>query len=288
MALIHKLFNAKERTFSFEVFPVSTPEAYTRLLETLKQLCALKPDFISCTYGAGGGNRARTFDVVEHVQKTYGVPAMAHLTCVLNSRDDISGILREFERRGIENVLALRGDPPKDSPEGAGLGDFRYASELVAFIRSTMGQKVSIGVAGFPEKHILAPDADSDARYLNEKMKAGADFVITQLFFDNQKYFDYVARLRKLGVTARVIPGILPVTDFAALKRFCERCGATVTPELHRLFEPLAADPAKTLEAGIAFAVKQCRELLKGGAPGIHFYTLNRLSPTDRILSQIR
>ena len=289
MALLSQVLKAKEKTFSFEVFPANTPESYSRLLETIKQLCALKPDFISCTYGAGGGSRDKTFDIVEHIQTAYGIPSMAHLTCVGHTRAEIQAILDEFERRKITNILALRGDPPKD--KGGALekpGDFRYSSDLVAFIRSRFQDKVSIGVAGFPEKHLLAPDVDSDADFLKQKILAGADFVITQLFFDNRRYFDYVKRLRKIGVNSRIIPGILPITDYEGLKRFCEKCGATVTPEVHAIFGPIAKDPAQTLKAGIDFAVKQCRELLDFGAPGIHFYTLNKMHPTDTVLQSIR
>ncbi|HTL69998.1 MAG TPA: methylenetetrahydrofolate reductase [NAD(P)H] [Candidatus Eisenbacteria bacterium] len=288
MTLLTRVLEAK-KTFSFEVFPPKTPEGHARLLETIGKLCALKPDFISCTYGAGGGNRDRTFEIVEHIQTVYGIPSMAHLTCVSHSRAEIAAILEEFERRKIRNILALRGDPPQ---EASGVsrepGDFRYSSDLVAFIRARFQDRVSIGVAGFPETHVLSKDADSDARFLKEKIRAGADFVITQLFFDNRHYFDYVERLRKIGVHAPVIPGILPITDYAALKRFCERCGASVSREVHDLFGPLADDPAGTLEAGTAFAIKQCRELLKGGAPGIHFYALNKTHPVDDILKALR
>jgi len=283
------VLKSKKKSFSFEVFPAQTPEGHEKLLATLKGLCALKPDFISCTYGAGGGSREKTLDVVEHIQNVHGIPAMAHLTCVLHTRKEIEGILEDIERRGIRNILALRGDPPKgQSPETAIAGDLKYSSELVALIRSKLGNKVSIGVAGFPEGHMLAKDKDSDARYLAEKVRAGADFVITQLFFDNNLYFEYIDRLKKLGVSVPVLPGILPITDYAGLKRFCERCGAGIPKEVHKIFEPIAGDPARTLEAGLQFAVKQCRELLEAGAPGIHLYTLNKVHPSDTILSKIR
>ncbi len=287
MPLLNEVFKTKEKTFSFEIFPAKTPEGHAKLLETVKGLCAFKPDFISCTYGAGGGTRDRTFDVVEHIQTAYGVPAMAHLTCISHTRLEIEGILAEFEKRGIRNILALRGDPPKDDPSKKP-NDLRYSRDLVAFIRSKMGSKVSIGVAGFPEKHLLAPSLEADADYLKQKMDAGADFVITQLFFDNKFYFDYVKRLRKIGVNARILPGILPVTDYAALKRFCEMCGTSIPKKVHDLFGPIASDPEKTLKAGIDLAVQQCRELLDGGAPGIHFYTLNKSHPTDEILKTVR
>jgi methylenetetrahydrofolate reductase (NADPH) len=288
MSQIAGLLLKKKKTISFEVFPTNTPEAHQRLLNTLQDLCALKPDFISCTYGAGGGNREKTLDVVEHIQKKHSVPAMAHLTCVLNSRLEIESILRDMKTRGICNILALRGDPPKGQPVDAALtGDFKYSSELVSFIRFKLGSKVSIGVAGFPEKHLLAPDLDSDARYLKNKIDAGADFVITQLFFDNERYSEYLNRLKKIGVQVPVLPGILPITDYGALKRFCERCGANIPDVVHRIFSPLENNPEQTLKAGIEFAVKQCQDLLKRGAPGLHFYTLNKLHPVQDILESL-
>lgn len=287
MKRIADILKEKKKTLSFEVFPASTPEAEERLYKALKGLSALRPDFISCTYGAGGGSRERTLDVVEHIQKTYGIPAMAHLTCILHNRAEIENIFEEFKRRGICNILALRGDPPKDAPD-AKPGDFRYSSDLVKFIRERFGGSVSIGVAGFPEKHILAPDAESDAQYLKAKINAGADFVITQLFFENADYFKYAERLRKLGVDKPIIPGILPVTDYQALRRFCERCGAGIPEKIHALFGPLDGDSSKTIAAGIDYAVKQCRELLKDGAPGIHFYALNKIHPVDSIVQALQ
>lgn len=276
------------RTVSFELFPPKTPEGYEKLLVTIVQLCALKPDFISCTYGAGGGSRDKTLDIVEHIQKTHGVAAVAHLTCVLHTKDEIKAILEDIKRRGISRVLALRGDPPKENPDWKpGPDNFRYSSDLVAFIRAHFGKYFEIGVAGFPEGHALAPSRDADARYLKIKMDAGADYVITQLFFNNADYFDYVKRLRKLGVDQRVIPGILPIMDYQALMRFCGSCGASIPDEVHQIFRPIAGDADKTMAAGIEFCVKQCRQLLGQGAPGLHFYTLNKLSPTDIILNKV-
>ncbi len=289
MKQLKDLLQDQKPIFSFEVFPAKTPEGHTKLLSTLKDLCALNPDFISCTYGAGGGSRDRTFEIVEHIQSQYQVPAMAHLTCISHTRVEIADIFADFKRRGISNVLALRGDPPKeDRVEVGGAEGFDYSSDLVAFIRQHFKDSVSIGVAGFPDKHLLAPSFDADAQFLKSKVDAGADFVITQLFFDNQKYFDYVDRLKHLGVTVPVIPGILPITNYGALVRFCERCGADIPQQVVDLFEPIQEDLDKTVELGIAFAVKQCRELLAGGAPGIHFYALNKVSPVDRILAQVR
>ncbi len=281
-----QIFSQKDRTFSFEVFPAKTPEGHRKLLDTVGALCELGPDFISCTYGAGGGSRERTLDVVEHIQSVHGVASVAHLTCIGHTRAEIGAILGEFEKRKIDNVLALRGDPPQDDPFKEP-GELKYARDLVAFIRAQLKDKVSIGVAGFPEKHLLAPSVEADAEYLRQKVEAGADYVITQLFFDNQAYFEYVERLRRIGVRSRIIPGILPITDYAALRRFCERCGANIPEKVHSIFGAIT-DPARTVEAGIEFAVAQCRELLAGGAPGIHFYALNKTHPVDAILRAVR
>lgn len=289
MVKIKDIFQQKERTYSFELFPPKTEQGYQNLLKTIAELAALKPDFISCTYGAGGGSREKTLDVVEHIQNKHHITSLAHLTCVLHTKEEIKNVLNDIRSRGIENVLALRGDPPKENPNWEpGENNLKYSSELCAFIRRHFGDQFTIGVAGFPEGHILCPDREQDAGYLKKKIEAGADFVITQLFFDNRDYFDYVRRLRKLGVTNRIIPGILPITNYQNLTKFCSLCGATVTPRVHEIFRPLQDDEQKTLEAGIEFAVRQCRELLAGGAPGLHFYCLNKTSPTREILRQIR
>lgn len=289
MEKISEIFGRKEQTCSFELFPPKTDKGFTNLLGTIEQLAALKPDFISCTYGAGGGNRGKTLDVIQHIQEKYSIVGLAHLTCVLHTKDEIRGILGDIQSRAIVNVLALHGDPPLDNPDWQpGNDNFKYSSELCHFIREHFDDHFSIGVAGFPEGHVLCSDKDLDAKYLKIKIDSGADFVITQLFFDNQEYFDYVKRLRKLGVNARIIPGILPITNYPSLIRFCSLCGATVTDEVKKIFEPIADDKEATLKAGIQFAVRQCRGLLDGGAPGLHFYCLNKVSPTDKILAEVR
>lgn len=287
--LINNTHQQNKRTISFELFPPKTEEGYAKLLGTIAQLASLKPDFFSCTYGAGGSSRGRTLDIVEHVQRQHQITAIAHLTCVMHTKDEIKAILEDMKSRGISHVLALRGDPPRDNPDWqAGPENFKYSSDLVEFIRKHFGNYFTIAVAGFPEGHLLSPNRDIDARMLKVKIDAGADFIITQLFFNNQDYVDYVTRLRGLGVTARVIPGILPISDYNALLRFCSLCGATITQEIHDIFKPIANDPVKTQEAGIAFCIKQCRELLDKGAPGLHFYTLNKVSPVDLILKELK
>ena len=289
MDKITNIFSRQEKTYSFELFPPKTEQGYINLLNTIEQLAKLKPDFISCTYGAGGGSRDKTLDVVQHIEEKHHVIGLAHLTCVLHTKAEIKNVLEEIKSRRIQNVLALRGDPPRDNP-GWQPGDdnFKYSSDLCAFMREHFGSYFSIGVAGFPEGHVLCPDRARDAQYLKTKIQSGADFVITQLFFENKDYFDYVSRLRALGVKARIIPGILPITNYPNLLKFCELCGATVTDEVKQTFEPIQDDKEATLDAGIKFAVKQCRELLSGGAPGLHFYSLNKLNPTDKILAEVR
>ncbi len=289
MKRIKDLFDHQEKTFSFELFPPKTDKGYENLLKTIAQLCELKPDYISCTYGAGGGNREKTFDIVQHIEEHHHVIGMAHLTCVLNTKTDIEAIVEDIKSRGIRNILALRGDPPLEQPDWQPTDDnYRYSSELAAFIRQKYGEYFGIAVAGFPEGHILCPDREQDAEFLKLKIEAGADFVITQLFFDNKDYFEYVERLHRRGVAVRVIPGILPVTNYQGLQRFCSVCGATITDEVKRIFEPLQDDQEATEKAGIEFAIRQCQGLLDAGAPGIHFYTLNKLHPTVDILKAVR
>ena len=289
MTKIKEIFQQRQRTYSFELFPPKTEQGLKNLPSTITELAALKPDFISGPYGAGGGSRDKTLDVIQHIQDKHNVTGLAHLTCVLHTKEEIRNILQDIRSRGIENVLALRGDPPKENPGWKpGKNNLRYSSELCAFIRKHFGEYFTIGVAGFPEGHLLCPDRDWDTRYLKMKIDAGADFVITQLFFNNQGYFDYVKRLKKLGVANRVIPGILPITNYQSLVKFCLLCGATVTDEIHKIFEPLQNAPGKTLKAGMDSAVRQCQQLLDGGAPGLHFYCLNKASPTGQILKEVR
>jgi methylenetetrahydrofolate reductase (NADPH) len=288
MIKITDLFLTRKNTFSFEIFPPKTEKALISLRTTLDELALLHPDFISVTYGAGGASRDNTLDIVRFVQEKLGVVALHHFTCVVHTRHEIKGILDQLQDRNIRNILALRGDPPKDNPGWKpGPDNFQYASELVGFIRDNYGDFFSIGVAGFPEGHPLAPGREFDAAILKKKIAAGGEFVMTQLFFDNQDYFDYVKRLRALGVTVRVIPGILPVTNYEGVVNFCKGCGASVPERIHAIFRPIADDKDKTLEAGIRLAIEQCRELLDRGAPGIHLYTLNKVEPVRTILGAL-
>ncbi|MCA9409284.1 MAG: methylenetetrahydrofolate reductase [NAD(P)H] [Candidatus Omnitrophica bacterium] len=289
MQKITDIFKTKNKTFSFELFPPKTEKGYENLIETIKELSALKPDFISCTYGAGGGSRDKTIDIVEHIEQKHQISGLAHLTCVLHTKEEIRKIVEKIDSRGIHNILALRGDPPQDQPDWKpGKDNFQYSSELCAFIREHFGESFSIGVAGFPEGHLLSPNRDRDAEFLKIKIDSGADFVITQLFFDNKDYFSYLGRLRNLGMEKRVIPGILPITNYQSLLRFTKLCGASVPDKVKKIFEPIQDDPDATLKAGIDFAIAQCQRLLAGGAPGLHFYALNKIHPVDQILNAVR
>ena len=288
MHKIINIFQKKEKTISFELFPPKTEKGYENLLISIEKLCQFNPDFISCTYGAGGGNRDKTFDIVQLLQEKHNTVGLAHLTCVLNTKDEIKNILSDAQSRDIQNILALRGDPPVNNPDWQPKdNNFKYSSELCAFIRNHFNDYFSIGVAGFPEGHLLCPNRNQDAEYLKMKIDNGADFIMTQLFFNNQDYFDYVQRLRNLGINAPIIPGILPITNYQSLLKFTSLCGSTVTSEVKDIFEPIEDDKDAVLEAGINFAVRQCQDLLAGGAPGLHFYTLNKISPVDKILEKL-
>jgi len=289
MKKLTEIFKEKDKTFSFELFPPKTEKGYQNLQATIEKLAALKPDFISCTYGAGGGNREKTLDIVQLIESKYNTTGVAHLTCVLNSKNDIKNVLHDIKERGICNVLALRGDPPSDNPDWQpGSKNFKYSSELVSFIRENFEDHFSIGVAGFPEGHPQAPSRDLDRQHLKAKIDNGADFVITQLFFNNHDYFYYSRHLRELNINVRIIPGILPITNYTNLIKFCNICNATITNEVRNIFEPIQDDPEETLKAGIKFAVSQCKELLDGGAPGLHFYSLNKIHPVDEILKELK
>jgi len=289
MQKITDIFKEKKRTFSFELFPPKTDQGYEKLLITIDDLARLGPDFISVTYGAGGGSRERTFDIAQHIQSQTGIPSIAHLTCVCHTKDSIKTILDDIRARGIRNILALRGDTPKDNPGWVPAENcFRFSCDLCAFIRENYGDHFSIGVAGFPEGHPLCPDRNLDAQYLKKKLESGADYVITQLFFDNSDYVTYCKRLKNLGVTARVIPGILPVTNYHKVIEFFANDGVNIPQQMKDIFEPIKDDKEKVLEEGIKYAVHQGHWLLHHGAPGLHFYCLNKTHPVDEILRQVR
>lgn len=276
--------------FSFEFFPPKTAKGEESLYRTVDELKALKPDFVSVTYGAGGATRVKTVEWVDKIQNEHGVTAMAHLTCVGASRDELARVLDDLAARGISNVLALRGDPPKGQDRFQPAADgFAFANELVEFVRGRHPE-FSIGVAGYPEKHPEAADLETDLARLAAKVEAGGDFVVTQLFFDNDRYFNFVDGFRRLLAdrpACFVIPGVMPITSRDQLDRFVAMCGTFIPPLLRE--EILSApDDETVVEIGVRYAIAQCRDLLARGAPGVHFYTLNKSLATRRIMEALR
>src|SRR5215211_4436160 len=278
-----------EPSFSFEFFPPKTDEGERNLGRALAELSRLSPTFVSVTYGAAGSTtqKRKTVDIVAHLKRDYGMEAMAHFTCVGATSDELRQMLDTMRDAGIENVLALRGDPPQGQTEWTATeGGLRYSRELIELIRDDYD--FSIGAACFPETHIHATDAESDLQYTKEKVDAGARFLITQLFFDNRFYYDYVARAREAGIDVPIIPGIMPITNAGQIQRMTSMCGSCIPGRLQSELELRGEDPRAATDFGVAYATLQCAELLANGAPGIHFYTLNRSPATRAILSALR
>jgi len=279
-----------EPVFSFEFFPPKTAEGERALFQTVEALRPLAPAYVSVTYGAGGSTRQKTVELVKRLKRETEVEAMAHVTCVGSSRDEIAAVLDEVADAGIQNVLALRGDPPRGQatftphPEG-----FRWASELVAFVRSRPDRwRFCLGAAAYPEGHVETRDLALDLSNLKTKVEAGVDFLVTQLFFENARYFGFVDRARAAGVTVPIIPGIMPFTNVEQVERFTAMCGASIPPPLRAAMEVRREDPDGARELGVAYASLQCADLLRRGAPGIHFYTLNRSPSTRAIVAALR
>jgi methylenetetrahydrofolate reductase (NADPH) len=288
MKKITDIFAEKERTFSFEFFPPKTQAGIDKLYDVAEAFKLLEPDWYSVTYGAGGSTRELTTEIVDQLQKRFKVPTMHHFSCVGNSRDELAAKIREMKEKDIRNIFALRGDPPvgADSWQPAADG-CEYCYQLIELIRRH-DHFFSIGVAGFPEGHINCPSKALDSIYLKKKIDSGGDFVITQIFFDNRDYFEYVERIRAVGVPVRVIPGIMVITSYQKLLSFCKGCGATIPQKIHDIFAPLDGNAEATYRAGVEFTVAQCNELLDSGAPGLHFFTLNNLDPVREIMGKIR
>ncbi len=284
---IRELLTTGRPSFSFEFFPPRDEEGFQRLRAAVASLDELQPTFVSITYGAGGSTRERTVELVSSMRKEYGIEAMAHLTCVGTSRSEILSVLERLHESGVENVLALRGDPPEGGgdfephPEG-----FAHANELVGFANRYFD--FCVGGACYPEVHPEAADADVDLEHLKRKVDAGCQFLITQLFFDNQRYFDFVGRARAAGIGVPIIPGIMPITNVKQIERFTQICGASLPEPLIGELRALQNDHHAVLSLGVAQATAQCIELLQRGAPGIHFYTLNRSPATRTILTALR
>jgi len=278
---------ADEPVFSFEFFPPKTDQGWHNLREALESLVALEPDFASVTYGAGGSTRGRTLEVTKWLKQDLGIEAMAHLSCVGSTREELAEVLAGIAGAGIENVLALRGDPPRGETEWRPHpGGLHYSTELAALISER--HPFGIGAACFPEVHPEAPDMAHDLRFLKQKVDSGVSFLITQLFFDNELYFRFVEEARAAGIEVPILPGIMPITDVSQIKTITGMCGATIPEALLEQLEIRAGDPEAVLQLGVSYATLQCAELLARGAPGIHFYTLNRSPATRAILSALK
>ncbi|MEW6160286.1 MAG: methylenetetrahydrofolate reductase [NAD(P)H] [Verrucomicrobiota bacterium] len=279
---------AGQPVISFEFFPPRTPEGDRNLLEkTIPELMKLKPDYCSVTYGAGGSTREKTLMIVDRIQKEHGLTAMAHLTCVNSTREQLADVLREARALGIKNILALRGDPPGGTGEFQKTeGGFEFSYQLVQFVRETGG--FSIGVAGFPEGHIACKEGKLvDWGRLKHKIDCGADFVLTQLFFNNSDFFAFRDYLTKAGVKAPICPGIIPILSTSQIKKFTALCGADLPKPLVSRLEELGDNEDAVREFGIEYAARQCEELLREGVPGLHFYTLNKAHSTTQILKRL-
>lgn len=285
---LDQLFAERPRTLSFEFFPPKNERGWHTLEDTIDQLIPLGADFVSVTYGAGGGTREKTREVIEHIAKNTGVPAMAHLTCVNATKAELRGLFDEYSAHGVENLLALRGDPPKGQERFMPTdGGCAYASDLIDLIRED--GRFAVLCAAFPEKHPEAASREADWENLRRKFEKGACAAITQCFFDPELYLELRAHLtRALGREPRILPGILPITDWAALVRFCTVCGASIPESLRAELEPVAGDRVAARKRGIAFTIALCRRLLEAGAPGIHLYALNRSTAAAEIVTALR
>lgn len=273
---------------SIEFFPPKSDDAAGQLLQTAERLSAFQPDFASITYGAGGSTRSRTLKYARSLREDYGYTVMPHLTCVGHSREELKQIIAEFKAAGLSQIMALRGDPPQGqsdfTPHPDGL---RYANELVALIREVYPE-CTLGVAGYPEKHPEAVSAEIDLVNLKRKVDAGAHFVTTQLFYDNQLYFNFVANCRQQGIQTPILPGLMSITSRDQALRFCAMCGTSIPAELDALLLAAGEDKAAVEAVGVEWTYRQARELLEKGAPGLHLYILNRAKPTVALMEKLQ
>ncbi|MBA3807533.1 MAG: methylenetetrahydrofolate reductase [NAD(P)H] [Solirubrobacterales bacterium] len=284
---IDQILSTSAPVFSFEFFPPKTEAGEHNLYTALSELKTLEPSFVSVTYGAGGSTRGKTLEIVKRIKDEYGLEAMAHFTCVGADVAELRATLDEMRDAGIDNVLALRGDPPAGEEVWSKTeGGLEYSRELVELISADY--PFAIGAACFPETHIHAASPEEDLEHLAEKVSAGVDFLITQLFFDNALYFDFVERARAAGVNVPIIPGVMPITKVGQVERMAKMCGSEISEPLHHELHARGEDPEAVLDFGVAYATLQCAELLAAGAPGIHFYTLNRSPATRAILSALK
>lgn len=287
---IRDCYKKNKYTFSFEFFPPKNKEGERNLFETIRDLKSLSPSFVSVTYGAMGNTQNNTLSIVEQIKSEIGIEVAAHLTCIAHSKTEIETILESLQQKKIENIVALRGDIPKDEagfkPKANG---FKYANELVRFIRQhpKFGNSFSLAVAGYPETHPESKDPEKDLQCLKQKVDEGADVILTQLFFNNRDYFQFVNRCRKIGIQIPIVPGIMPITNGSQIQKFTTMCGASLPREIRNTIERYGEDNASIEAFGIEYGIKQCRELIASSVPGIHFYTLNKSRATREIYTHL-
>ncbi|HUY37096.1 MAG TPA: methylenetetrahydrofolate reductase [NAD(P)H] [Pirellulales bacterium] len=273
---------------SFELFPPKTEAGDLELFRHLEELVSFEPSYITCTYGAGGSTRRKTLDVVTQVQRRFDVTVASHLTCVGSTADELRAYVQEADRRGVENIVALRGDPPQGQTQFQAVeGGLRYASQLVRLVRDEFPQ-FGIAVAGYPETHQEALSPQADLENLQRKVAAGGDVVITQLFYDNRDFFRFRDRCAEMKIDVPIVPGVLPVTSLAQIRRITSLCGAKLPPEFVARLAARDERPEEQFEVGVEFATRQVRELIDAGVPGVHFYVLNKSPATSRVLKGIK
>lgn len=273
---------------SFELFPPRTPESAAKLPAVVAQLAAVGPKYFSVTHGAGGSDQDGTYDTLLAVVKHSGIETAPHLTCVGSTRTNIASQLQRYRDAGVKRIVALRGDLPATALSASAPGEFHFANELVSFIRETYGNHFRIEVAAYPEMHPQAVCPSTDFEHFCRKVKAGADAAITQLFYNADSYFHFVDRSAKAGVTIPIVPGIMPITGYANTIRFCQGCGADLPRWIRLRLEELQDDKAALQDFGVEVVTRLCESLLRGGAPGLHFYTINQAGPTLRLWENLR
>jgi methylenetetrahydrofolate reductase (NADPH) len=274
-------------SFSFELFPPRTPEALAKLPSVIKQLAALRPDYFSVTHGAGGSNQDGTYETILTVVEHSGVEAAPHLTCIGSTKERVAAQLERYRASGVKRIVALRGDLPATALSASAPGEFHYASELVEFIRETHGDAFRIEVAAYPEMHPQAANPGTDFDNFRRKVEAGADSALTQLFYNVDAYFDFMERCAKANIRIPIVPGIMPITSYANTLRFCNGCGADLPRWVRLRLEELQDSKPALLDFGLSVVTRLCETLLKNGAPGLHFYTINQAEPTLRLWSNL-
>jgi methylenetetrahydrofolate reductase (NADPH) len=284
---ISDILKQREKGVSFEFFPPKSPGAREGFLKVVRELCRYDPLYVSVTYGAGGSTQERTANALKWIRQEAELTVMSHLTCIGSTRESLDRILNEYAAEGIDNILALRGDPPRNVPDfDASKGEFRFARDLVEFVRGY--GFFSVAVAVYPEGHFESPNIEQDMEYTKMKIDAGADFGITQMFFDNRYYYDFMNRAVKIGIDIPIFPGIMPITDCRKIEEFANFCNATMPKEIRKEMEPFFDQPEEMRKIGIEYAIRQCEDLVKNGVRYLHFYTMNRSDAASAIIDALR